>query len=328
LARTAVHGTRSNPRSTTEGRAQLFTKSSRELSLEGEAEELARCRERSIRTAHVSTPELLGYDPATNTLTTALVPESQSLYNAFWNGTSLLRRLLGRGVEEQLVCSRVREIGAWLRLYHDESSGGCDGTAAGRQLGESLEAKVATVRRYGLIEEDLLSRVQAFCLGEFSRVADLPYLAANGAVLCRVQGDFIASNLVVDAEFRVFVTDFADTHVGVSIEDLGRFCEQLLALSRCGAYRRGLFEEARREFLEGYGAIPDLCRTPLYKAVVFLNVLISLITEYTTRRYISRQLLTRYELKRLAKATFTWMVEELDTAEPPATDPGRKRRES
>jgi hypothetical protein len=112
---------RLNPRSVTAVQSGEFTKVSDELSLEWEAKELNRCKEASIHTPHVRAPELIGYDPKSNILTTQLIENAQSFYNHLWNGTSLPFRIIGKGINNKMLWSRMNEIGGWLKLYHDST---------------------------------------------------------------------------------------------------------------------------------------------------------------------------------------------------------------
>ena len=154
---------RFNPRSRTESRETLFRKFSSELSLEEEAKELNRCRAMSLRTDNVRFLELISYDASTNELTTKLISDGQSLYNALWNGTSLSARILGKELDRGVVRSRMREIGAWLRLYHDSSDHAGAFEEVAEHLNEDLERKVATVRQNELVSEYLLTRIETFC---------------------------------------------------------------------------------------------------------------------------------------------------------------------
>ena len=271
-----------------------------------------RCRAMSLRTDNVRFLELISYDASTNELTTKLISDGQSLYNALWNGTSLSARILGKELDRGVVRSRMREIGAWLRLYHDSSDHAGAFEEVAEHLNEDLERKVATVRQNELVSEYLLTRIETFCRIQFSQIRDPLYRESNHVRLCRVQGDFIASNMLTDPQWKIVVGDFADTHIGASTEDVGRFCEQLLALSRCGVFRGEVFSEAIREFLQGYG-VDGLYfeKSPFCKAIIFLNGLISAISEMKARPFIARQLLTRYELKRLVRATLGWIALDL-----------------
>ena len=55
-----------NPRSTGEITNEVYRKHSKELTLENEADELFRCTDLKIRTDHVFTTELVGYDKEKN----------------------------------------------------------------------------------------------------------------------------------------------------------------------------------------------------------------------------------------------------------------------
>jgi tRNA A-37 threonylcarbamoyl transferase component Bud32 len=314
---------RLNPRSVTAAEEMRFKKRSTTLSLKEEADELNRCRRLSIQTEHVRVPDLINYDQETNTLTAEFIPNSRSLYNALWNGTSFPLRMIGKNLEKEMTFSILWEIGKWLRLYHETTDYPDSAKNVARDLMAVLKEKVAYISEHYLLPPAFLNSIDYYCRGEFEKICDPAYRQANNLKLCRVQGDFIASNILLNDLHHIFIADFADTHIGVSAEDIGRFCEQVLAISQCGAYRKKFFETANKAFLNGYG-LPEYygeCR--FFKAVVMLNGLISVITEFTTRPYISRQLFTRYELKRLMAATLEWMAKEVNVR---SNNSGRIRR--
>jgi hypothetical protein len=82
-------------------------------------------------------------------------------------------------------------------------------------------------------------------------------------------------------------------------------------MGRTSRWRERVFRAGVSAFLSGYGLPEDATQTPFFKAVVSYYGLISVITEYTTRPYIRRQLMTRWELKRLAAATMRWVAGEV-----------------
>lgn len=300
-----------NPRSTSRVKGKSFHKTSDELSLENEARELVRCRELSISTAHVMASELIDYDAEKNILTTRYVHGGISLYNSLRNDTSVVARLRGKGIDEHLLLNRIKEIGEWLKLYHDSSEDPAYASEAVNNFYQIFKSKIDLLRTYDILNEEFLGRIEKCYLPEIKKAGNASYQAENHIRFCRIHSDFIASNQMKDAEWNVYILDFADSRIGASVEDLGRFYEQLFAIGQTGRYRKKLLDRAIDVFLQAYGVPLDIIERPFFKAVVAYNGLISCISEYMARPYIRTQYFTRVELKRLVQATLNRIAGEV-----------------
>ena len=299
-----------NARSTTEKSREEFVKTSDELSLFNEAQELERCMVAKIVTPHVRALELVSYDQEKNDLTTRTVPRGQSLFNRLWNETSIISRLLCRKIDDRVVLSRMQEIGEWLRLYHNSTECQEAGGQISKNLQETYEEKVFYVRSHRLMDERLIDGFERKVFPEIENLGDRRYQEENGIRVCRVHGDFVAYNMVADPEWNIYIADFADTHIGASTEDVGRFCELLYAVAKTSRKREGLFTEAVNVFLRAYGGSKEMPQSPLFKAIRAYNVLLHLISEYHIRPYVMSQFFTRLELRRISNASFRWLSME------------------
>jgi len=304
--------TRDNPRSTSKIKAEIFLKTSTELSLANEANELKRCHESAIATPHVSPIELIKYNAERNQLTTKLVPNGISLYNCLWNGTSFLRFFKREKLNSGLMFERMEEIGHWLKLYHKSTENISLCRDALANLKGLYHEKIEAIRKFGILKEEFLKGIQEYFVIEIERATDPSYQQDNYIRFCRIQGDFAVGNMLVDPDWHIYVLDFADSRIGVNLEDVARFYEQLWAISQTNGLRGRLFSRALETFLQGYGAPPGIERTPFFKALIGYNGLISCITEHTTAPYIRYQIMTRLELKRLKNVTLRWLSKEID----------------
>jgi hypothetical protein len=305
---------RYNPRSTSKINDELFVKTSSELSLANEAHELIRCKELSIAASNVSPLELIEFNAQHNQLTTKLVPNGISLYNSLMNGTSLFRFMRKERLDSGLVLARMEEIGRWLKLYHDTTTNTvhcCEALENSKRL---YSEKIGTVRQFGILKEEFLQRIKDRFVPQIEKAADSSYQQDNFIRFCRLQGDFAVGNMLVDPNWHIYVSDFADSRIGASLEDVVRFYEQLWAMSRTNRHRGRLLSRALQAFLHGYGAPLGIEETPFFKALIAYNGLISCITEFTTAPYIKYQIMTRFELKRLKNATLRWISAEIENS--------------
>jgi len=151
-----------NPRSTTVKHVERFTKTSHELNLAKEAEELDRCRELNIMTQHVRALELLDFQEKTNQLTTKTITQGQILFNRLWNETSILARLKRKAINRKIVLGIVEEIGCWLRLYHGSSDYPGYGLQAAVEFSEIFRKKLNYIRTHQILEKKIISRIETF----------------------------------------------------------------------------------------------------------------------------------------------------------------------
>jgi hypothetical protein len=302
---------RKNPRSTSTIKSELFIKTSSQLSLVNEANELKRCQESAIRTPHVRALDLVAYSEHDNRLTTRFVPDGLSLYNVLWNGTGLFGFLKRLRWDVPLILTRMEEIGCWLRLYHGSTEAEGRGAEALENLQDLYLSKIESAKRLGILRETFLAGVVNRFVEEIKNAADPAYHEKRLVRFCRIQGDFAVGNMLVDPDWQIYILDFADSRIGVTLEDVARFYEQVWAISQTSRRRAGFCSQILDAFLRGYGAPLGIERTAFFKALVGYNGLISCITEFTTAPYIRSQILTRIELKRLKNATLRWMSREI-----------------
>jgi len=300
-----------NARSTTEKNREEFVKTSDELSLFNEANELERCRAAEITTTHVKALDFISYDKEKNDLTTRTVLGGQSLFNRLWNETSIISPLLSKEIDVDVVLSRMQDIGEWLRLYHDSTECPEASEQVSLSLQETFKKKVAYIRTHRLVNEGLINGFEKKVFPEIEKLVDCRYQEENGIRFCRVHGDFVAYNMIVDPEWNIYVADFADTHIGVSTEDVGRFCELLYAVAETSRKRESLFTQAVNVFLGAYGASKKIDQSPFFKTIRAYNVLLHLISEFSMRPYVRKLLLTRMELRRISNASVRWLSKEL-----------------
>lgn len=302
--------TEENARSTTHRSAKAFVKTSQELSLANEASELKRCEESRICTPHVRTPECLGFEESTNRLITRPVHGSQTLFNRLWNETSIAAKCCRRGIDLDTFFFRIEEIGRWLGMYHGTTDHSGEASTVSQVLLQTFRAKFDYVRVNRLLDEPFLEHLESKLCSEIEKLGDSKYQQDNSVRFCRVHGDFIANNMVVDEGWNIYILDFADTHVGASTEDIGRFYQLFWAMSQTSAFRRQIFSKALDIFLHSYGFPKGIHDSPLLKSIRALNVIIHLISEHSARPYIRRQILTRLSFKRISTLSIRWLKGE------------------
>ncbi len=300
-----------NPRSTTEIRDDLFIKTSDELNLQGEAQELERCNKLSIRTPHVTPPEFITYDSESNQLTTRVIPHSQSLFNIIWNGTSFIGRLRGKRLDINLHKARMEEIGQWLRLYHDSTACPEHSQEVADNLLKMFKSKIDAIRHHKLLKERFLSRLEEHFFSEIEKLTDSQYQKDNHVRFCTVHGDFIAYNMMADPEWNIHVLDFGDTRIGTSFEDVARFYELLWAMAQTNRLRKNIFPKAIDVFLEAYGLPSDIGTAPFFLTVRALNGIIHCIAEHYQRQFVSYSYLTKWELQRITRASLRRISKEV-----------------
>lgn len=300
-----------NARSTTHRNDETFVKTSHELDLANEAAELQRCRDLNIRTPHVGVLEYLHFDGTSNELVTKPVFASETLFNRLWNESSIVSRLSSRTMNVETVLERASELGEWLRLYHGTTEHTDEAVQVSQRLVSTFRDKLELARSYGLLDRPLIRQFEDKYYPEIQRLADPDYRKRNYIKICRVHGDFIVNNMVVDGNWQVYVLDFADTHIGASVEDIGRFYQLLWAMGKTSSFRKKVFSKALDTFLGAYGVPHDIHNSPSLKAVRAFNVIIHLISEHTAKPYISRQLLTRLSFLRISRLSVRWLRSEL-----------------
>lgn len=303
-----------NPRSTTIITDGQFIKTSSELSLQTEAEELKRLKEFNAGTPHIHVPEFLRFDPETNQLATRLISSSQSFYNMIWNNSSIKGIIRGKKLEKQKLFLRLEELGQWLKAYHDSTKTHKSSDKPSEQLISLFNNKIEIVRKQKNFSDDYLNKIKAYYLPAFEKLSDSQYLENHNICICRVHGDFNVSNMLVDDDLNIHILDFADTRIGFCIEDIGRFYELLWTMEKASILHRKTLSMARNIFLKSYGFSEKMVATPVFSAIFALNTLISCITEYTTKEFIRRQYITQLEYKLLTKISINKVVKEVNRA--------------
>jgi hypothetical protein len=300
-----------NARSTTLKNEKKFVKTSHELSLKNEATELQRCDALHVATAHVRALEYVSFDEKTNQLITVPVLKSQTLFNKIWNETSIFARSRGKSMDVDKFLSRAKEIGQWLKLYHDTSVQPVDVQMVSQHLLDTFKTKLDYVRKNKIVDDQFIHAIENRFYPEIANLGDPQYQIENCIRFCRVHGDFNAYNMVVDPHWKIYILDFADTHIGTSIEDIGRFYELLRAISQANAFRQKMFVNASNAFLNAYGLPESIRKSPFLKCIQALNVIIHLLSEHSMGPYVKTQFLTKLELRRLSRVSLNWLTNEL-----------------
>lgn len=303
-----------NPRSTTISTGDQFIKTSNELNLQTEAEELKRLKEFDAGTPHIHVPEFLWFDTETNQLSTRLISSSQSFYNMIWNNSSIKGMIRGKKLNKEILFLRIEELGQWLKSYHNSTKSIENTNNPSEQLVTLFNSKIETVRKQKNFEDGYLNKIKAYYLPAFEKLSDSHYLENHNISICRIHGDFNVSNMLVDDDLNIHILDFADTRIGFNIEDIGRFYELLWTMEKASIIHRKTLFMARNIFLKSYGFSEKMLTTPVFSAIFALNTMISCITEYTTKEFIRKQFITQLEYKLLTRLSINKIVKEVNRA--------------
>jgi len=301
-----------NPRSTGEKTSEVYRKHSKELTLESEADELLRCADLQIRTDHVLTTEFVDYDKEKNILTTKRI-HGDELFLTLWNPTSLLGKIRGKRLTDSAqLCSRLLEVGKWLSMYHQTSSQSANNTeSAVTWLQRSLCSKVKQISDNNLLPISKLEEIEQYCSKEINNLKDSRYLINNKIEFCRIHGDFIVYNMLIDKQNDFHVIDFGDTRIAANIDDVARFYSNLWAISNTNRQRKSLFLAAANGFLASYGLPEDIVETPYFKAMMAYNFLIHLCGEHRMRQLKLISFTSGLELRQITKAGLKWIDSEI-----------------
>jgi len=295
-----------NPRSTGELNDSVYVKHSDEINLSNEATELARCSSLSLRTANIRIAEYVSYDVDNNVLSTKRI-HGRELFLLLWNSTSILGMIRGKSklLNFDLFSSRVSELGEWLRKYHESTSYPDQGTETSAWLKDSFASKVNGVRKNSLMPEKRINAIEKRFLGEFEYLGSPQYLAENEVRFCRIHGDFIVYNMLMDDRERIHVIDFGDSRIGSNLEDVARFYSNLWAISQTSKWRQDRFLKVANRFLESYGLSAEIVETPFFKSLMAYNFLIHLYGQFCMRGSLS--FMSNYELGLITKAGLNWI---------------------
>lgn len=298
-----------NPRSTGEVTAQVYSKYSEEISLEQEARELERCEELSLHTKYIFTAELISYNKENNLLTTKRI-YGEELFLTLWNPTSLLGKLRGkRLLRPDLVRSRFSDLGSWLSLYHKSTSCSGDSEQAASWLKDSFNSKLDGIRDNRLLPVKKIDKIQQYLLREVEQLKRADYLAENSIRLCRIHGDFIIYNMLIDEYGNIHIIDFGDTRFACNIDDVARFYSNLWAIAYTNNWRKSMFLGFADDFLASYGLDSKVVETPYFKLIMTYNFLIHLYGHHCMRDLLS--FVSNMELNQITRAGLKWIDENI-----------------
>lgn len=294
-----------NPRSTGELSLQLYRKHSEEICLESEAEELKRCLQESLQTRHVHTAELISFDQEKNILSTRRI-NGDELFLTIWNPTSMLGKLRGYKLQDVgLISSRIKELGSWLSLYHESTRYPKDSSVIASWLHDSAISKLQGIRENGLLADKKINRIEQRLLREIDKLNHEEYLVKNNLNFCKIHGDFIIYNMLIDNKRDIHIIDFGDTRVACNIDDVVRFYSNLWAISHTNHWRKSMFLRVANDFLTAYGLSSDIVETPYFKAMMAYNFLIHLYGQFCMRDLLS--FVSNMELNQVTRAGLRWI---------------------
>lgn len=289
-----------NPRSTGSMDGDYYRKTSSAVNFSAEADELARCAALHLRTPHVQPAELIDFDPESNTLTTKRIV-GQELFLTLWNPTGLLGQLRGQHMpDRETLFQHIEELGEWLALYHASSRRPGPGTRGNPSLTTSFHQKLNELAAARLLPRRQIERLRHRCIGPLGGTHD-----DTEGFSCRIHGDFIVYNLLLDQNLTLHVLDFGDTRIGNNLEDVARFYSQLWAMAQTSNERRHLFLPLLERFLLAYGLKPHITDTPCFQAMLAYNFVMHLNGQHSMAHLLSWN--SRRELNQITKAGLRWV---------------------
>ena len=300
---------RINPRSTGFVTQEVYRKHTSDKSLAPEAAELRRCKDQSIKTAHVSALELVEFDAEANTLTTQRV-HGKELFHTLWNSTYLLGRLRGHKMNDpDLILARVEELGQWLARYHQSTARGPEEFLPATWLHGAIQRKIAEVRHEKLLPERTLQQIEARFLPELEKLHDAGYLQQQGGHVCHIHGDFLIYNVLIDANNNLHVVDFGDTRLSGNLEDVARMYSSLYAIADTNRTRRRMLGDLPARFLAAYGLPANIIDTPYFQCNLVYNYLTHLEGQFYMREMLSWS--SNIEMGQITRAGLRWIKRHL-----------------
>jgi len=294
-----------NPRSTGEITEQVYSKQSEEISLEREAEELERCALESLHTEHIYTAELVSFDKESNVLSTRRIIGDE-LFLTLWNPTSLLGKIRGKKLRDVgLINSRIKELGSWLSIYHESSCCLDSNEQAASWLRASAVSKLEGIRDNNLLGKRKINKIEQRLLSEIDKLNSSDYLLENNIDFCKIHGDFIIYNMLIDPQNNIHIIDFGDTRVACNIDDVARFYSNLWAIAHTNRWRKSMFLSIANNFLVAYGLDIKIVETPYFKTMMTYNFLIHLYGQFCMRDLLS--FVSNMELNQVTKAGLRWV---------------------
>ncbi len=279
--------------------------------LQQEAEELKRCKECRIRMQHVFPVEFINYEEKADRLTTKFIQDATNLFNVMWNSSSIINRIWKRPPSPDLLISRCEEIGKWLAMYHNSTSYPQAKEQVMTPLKFSFQRKMKRIRENKLVKEKFLQNVEEVFFPEIEKLVNDDYLENNRIKICKIHGDLTPSNMLVDDVWNIWIIDFANTRIGTSFEDLGRFYESLYAIAQTSHYRRDVFSKAMEAFLRGYGVPQEIQENPFFLTVRAYNGIVNCIADFVQRKSLSY--FSNLASRRTANASLSWIAKKLST---------------
>lgn len=299
-----------NLRSTGEMTDQVYNKHSKTVSLEQEAKELERCALESLHTRHIHVAELISYDKANNLLSTKRI-NADELFLTLWNPTSLLGKLRGKKLQNvDLISSRLGELGSWLSLYHKSTSYPEENTQAASWLYDSAVSKLNNIKVNNLLANKKINKIKQCLLGEIDKLNQTDYLVKNSINICRIHGDFIIYNMLIDKKIDIHIIDFGDSRIACNIDDVARFYSNLWAIANTNKWRKSMFLNVANDFLKAYGLDPEIVQTPYFKAMMAYNFLTHLYGQFRMQELLS--FVSKMELNQVTRAGLKWIDKNLN----------------
>jgi len=296
-----------NPRSTGELTAQTYCKQSKKGNLDGEANELLRCEEQSLYTKHIFTAKLIAFNKEENSLTTKRI-NGNELFLSVWNPTSLLGKLRGQKLRKpDLLCARLVELGNWLSAYHRSTCYSQEAEQAASWLRNAFLTKIKEIRDNDLLSSIKLKKIDQCFVREIENLTRPDYLVQNHIKFCRIHGDFIIYNMILDRELNLHIIDFGDTRIASNISDVVRFYSNLWAIAHTNASRKSLLLPVANDFLTAYGLPVNIVETPHFKTLMAYNFLIHLCGEHRMRQLNLMSFTSRLELRQITKIGLNWI---------------------
>lgn len=293
-----------NPRSQGERDQYHYRKTANDLDLSAEASELRRCKDLALRTEHVRPVDFVDFDPNSNTLTTELI-QGRQLFHTLWNPTYWLGRLRGHKEPDwSETADLFEELGQWLRLYHESTTvDGCNRPVHIEWLEETLRRKLEGVRQERALPEPIVDKFETHYLGLLSDIE------ADPMKHCRVHGDLIIYNLMLDNQNNLRVLDFGDTRVSAGLEDVARFYSGIWAMAQTNRTRKKQLLPLLERFLTGYGLDPKELDSPLFKINLAYNFITHQYSLQSMRPLVS--LNSWLELRQISRAGVRWVLQDM-----------------
>src|SRR5690554_5880468 len=221
---------RFNPRSTGFIDDYFYRKQTDQQSLAPEAAELKRCQVEGLITGHVRALTFVDFEESTNTLTTKRVVADQ-LFHTIWNSTYLIGRMRGHRLQSpELLADRIEELGGWLAKYHASSQQPESTWRQAHWLEQALINKIQVIRDETSLSSRLLNRIESHYRPIVAMLNEPGFLASQNAFVCRVHGDFVIYNVMIDRSSNLHVADFGDTRLSGNLEDVARMYSSLWAI--------------------------------------------------------------------------------------------------